>query len=93
MGELLTADKEGIESVRAVGAVLEQIFLRLCQFLASLVLVEAVPTACHSSRLEGQNKVVVILPVEERHKALLSGESLVDEKVLLVVAHRVAEID
>ena len=41
----------------------------------------------------GENKVVVILSVEERHKALLAGKTLVDEKVFLIVPHGIAEID
>lgn len=40
--ELLAADVEGIESICAVGAVFEQVFLGLCELFAGLVLAEAV---------------------------------------------------
>ena len=43
--------------------------------------------------MNGEDKVVVILAVEERHKALLACKALVDEKVFLVVPHGIAEID
>lgn len=43
--------------------------------------------------MDGEDEVIVVLSVEERHEALLAGEALVDEQVLLIVAHGVAEID
>ena len=42
--ELFAADVESIESIGAVGAVFEQVFLRLGKFLARLVFLEAVAT-------------------------------------------------
>lgn len=42
--------------------------------------------------LDGEDKVFAVRTAEERHQALLPGESFVDEKILLVVAHRVSEI-
>lgn len=92
-GELLAADVEGIESIGAVGAVFEQVFFRFGEFLARLVLAEAVAPSAHSCRLDGKDKVGVVAAVEERHEALLASEALIDKQILLVVAHRVAEID
>ena len=90
--ELLTADVQRVESIRAVGTMLEQVFLRLRLFLHGLVLAEAVSTPFHSSGLYGQYQVIVILTVEERHQALLPSKALVDEQVLLIMAHRVAQV-
>ena len=42
--EFFAADVEGIESVGAVGAVFEQVFLGLGEFFAGLILAEAVAT-------------------------------------------------
>ncbi len=61
-------------------------------FLHGFVLAEAVATALHSGGLDGEDEVVVVLAVEVRHEALLAGETLVDEEIFLVVAHRVAEV-
>ena len=44
--------------------------------LAAFVLAEAVAAAAHAGCLNGEDKVVVILPVEERHKALLAGQKI-----------------
>lgn len=90
--EFLCTDVEGIESVGAVGAVFEQVFLGLCQFLAGLVFAEAVAPATDPCRLYGENQVLVVLAVEEWHQALLAGKALVDEQIFFVVAHRVADI-
>lgn len=38
------------------------------------------------------NSVVVVLAVDEGHEALLAGKGLVDEQILFIVAHRVADI-
>ena len=51
--ELLAPDIEGVKGIRTVGAVLQEILLRLCQFFPTLVLAEAIATACHASRLDG----------------------------------------
>lgn len=53
---------------------------------------EAETSAFDTGRLDGQNQVIVVLAVEERHEALLAREALIDEKVLLVMAHRVAQV-
>lgn len=45
--EFLGTDVEGIESVEAVGAVFEQVFLGFGKFLAGFVLAEAVASARH----------------------------------------------
>ncbi len=90
--ELLAADIEGVESIGAVGAVFEEIFFRFGLLLHRFVLAEAVATALHSGGLDGEDEVVVVLAVEVRHEALLAGETLVDEEILFIVAHRVAEV-
>ena len=53
--EFFAADVEGIESVGAVGAVFEQVFLGLGEFLAGLVLVEAVAATADTCGLDGEN--------------------------------------
>ncbi len=90
--ELLAAYVERVEGVGAVGAVFEEIFFRFGLLLHRFVLAEAVATALHSGGLDGEDEIVVVLAVEVRHEALLAGETLVDEEVLLVVAHRIAEV-
>ena len=91
--KFLTAYVECIESVGAVSAVFEEVFFRLGKFLAAFVLAETVAAAAHAGCLNGEDKVVVILSVEERHKALLAGKTLVDEQIFLIVPHWIAEID
>ena len=91
--KFLTADVEGVESVRAVRAVLEQVFFILGEFLAALVLAEAVAAAHYSSRLDGEDEIIIVLAVEHRHEPLFAGKALVDEQVLLIMAHRVAQVD
>ena len=66
---------------------------RFGKFFSAFVLAETVAAAAHAGCLNGEDKVVVILSVEERHKALLAGKALVDEKVFLIVPHGIAEID
>ena len=55
LGEFGTADVESIESVCAVGAVLEQVFLGLGEFLPTLVLAEAVSAAADPCGLQGED--------------------------------------
>ena len=93
LGELLAADVEGVEGIGAIGAVLQEILFRLGVFLLRLVLAETIAATLDACRLDGEDEIVVVLSVEERHEALLAGEALVDDQVLLVVAHGVAEID
>ena len=88
--KLLTANVEGVESVRTVRAVLEQVFLILGEFLAALIFAEAVAATHDSRRLDGKDEIIIILAVEHRHQPLFSGKALVDEQVLLIMAHRVA---
>ena len=85
--EFLTADIKGVESVGAVGAVFEEVFFRFGEFLARLVLAEAVAPSAHSCRLDGKDEVGVVAAIEERHEALLASEDLIDEQILLVVPH------
>ena len=73
--EFLGTDAEGIESVGAIGAVFEQVFLGLRKFascgvnfsgiqrfsiLAGLVFAEAVAPATDPCRLYGENLVLVV---------------------------------
>lgn len=90
--EFLAADVEGVEGIGAVGAVFEQVFLGLGKFLAGLVFAEAVAATADARGLYGENQVLVVRAVEERHQALLTCEALVDEQVLLVVSHRVSDV-
>ena len=90
--ELLTADIEGIEGICAIGTMLQQVLFGLRLLLHRLVLMEAVAATLDASRLDGQDKVVIILAIEERHQALLTSKALVDEQVLLIMAHRVAQV-
>ena len=91
--KFLGTDVECVESVGAVGAVFEEVFFRFGKFLAAFVFAETVAAAAHAGCLNGEDKVVVILAVEEWHKALLAGKALVDEKIFLIVPHGIAEID
>ena len=92
LGKLLTTDVEGIKSIGAVGSMLEQVLFRLGLLLHRLVLAEAQPAPLYPSRLDCQYEIVVVLTIEERHEALLTSEALIDEQVLLIVAHRVAQV-
>ena len=82
--EFLAADVECIERICAVGAVFEEVFFALGKFLAAFVLAKTVAAAAHAGCLNGEDKVVVILSVEERHKTLLAGKTLVDEQIFLL---------
>ena len=92
-GEFLVADAEGVGSVGAVGAVFEEVFFWFGELFAWLVLAEAVAPSAYSCLLDGKDKVGVVAAVEEWHEALLASEALVDEKILLVVAHGIAKVD
>ena len=65
--KFLAADVECIESVGAVGAVFEEVFFRFGKFLAAFVFAETVATAAYAGCLNGEDKVVVVLSVEEWH--------------------------
>ena len=54
----------------------EEVFFRFGKFFAAFVFAEAVAAAAHAGCLNGEDKVVVILSVEERHKALLAGQKI-----------------
>ena len=84
---------ECVEGIGAVCAVFEEVFFRFGKFLAAFVFAETVSAAAYAGCLNGEDKVVVILSVEEWHKALLAGKTLVDEKIFLIVPHGIAEID
>ena len=90
--ELLAADIEGVEGIGAVGAVFEKVFFGFWLLFHGLVLAESVATSLHSCGLDCEDKVIVVLAVEVRHEALLPGKALIDEKIFLIVSHRVAEV-
>ena len=90
--ELFAADVEGVEGIGAVGTVFEKVFFGLRLLLHRLVLAEAVATSLHSCGLDCEDKVIVVLAVEVRHEALLSGKTLIDEKIFLIMSHWVAEV-
>ena len=90
--EFFAADIEGVEGIGAVGTMFEKVFFGLRLLFHRLVLAEAVASSLHSCGLDGEEKVIVVLSVEVRHKALLPGKALIDEKIFLIVSHRVAEI-
>lgn len=73
-GELLAADVEGIESIGAVGAVFEQVFFRFGEFLARLVLAEAVAPSAHSCRLDGKDKVGLLLRLKKDMRRCLPAK-------------------
>ena len=54
-----------------------------------LVLAEAVASSLHSCGLDGEDKVIVVLSVEVRHKALLPDKALVEvvSKLLFCYIH------
>ena len=90
--ELLAADIEGVEGIGAVGTMFEKVFFGLRLLFHRLVLAEAVASSLHSCGLDGEDKVIVVLSVEVRHEALLPGKALIDEKVFLIMSHRVVEV-
>ena len=83
--EILAPDIESIESIGAVRAVFEQVFLGFGEFLTGLVFTETVAAAFHSCRLNSEDKVIVILAVEVWGETVLSGETAVDQVVLLIM--------
>ena len=90
--ELLTADIQRIESIRTVCTMLQQVLFRLRLLLHGLVLMEAISPPLYPSRLDGQYQIIIVLAVEERHEALLPSKTLVDEQVLLIMAHGITQI-
>ena len=68
--EFRATNIQRIESVSAIGAVLQEVFLRFRKFLPSLIFVEAVPATTNACRLQCQDKIFIVLPVDER-KVLL----------------------
>ena len=83
--KFLTADVERVESIRSVSTVLQQVFFGLSELFPTLVLLESVAAANHSSRLDGENQVIIVLAVKHRHQPLFTGKALVDEQVLLIM--------
>ena len=90
--EFLAADVQRIIGIRPIRTMLQQVLFRLSQLLPGLLLLEAIPSPADPSHLYGQNEVLIVLPVEERHEALFPSKRLVDEQVLLAVLHRIPEI-
>ena len=87
---LFTPNIQRIESIRAIGAVLQQILLRFRILLCRLVLSETVSTAFHTSRLHRKNQVIIILAVEVWHEPLLPSKPLVNQQVLLIMSHGIS---
>ena len=71
----------------------QQVLLRLRQFLAGLVFAEAESPSADSGSLDGEEEIIIILAVEERHEVLQALKRIVDEKVFLIVAHGLPQID
>ena len=90
--KLFAADVKSVESVRAICAVFEQVFFILSEFLATLIFAEAVAATHDARRLDGEDEVIIVLAVEHRHEPLFTGKALVDEQVLLIMPHRVAQV-
>lgn len=90
--EFFATDVQRIECIRAVGTMFEEVFLRLWLFLHRLVLSESESAPFDTSRLNSEDKIIVILSVEERHEPLLSDERLVDEQIFLIMPHRITEV-
>ena len=90
--KLLTPNIQRIESIRAIGAVLQQILLRFRILLCRLILSETIATTFHASRLHCKNKVIIILSVKVRHELLLPGTPLVNQQVLLIMSHWITQI-
>ena len=91
--ELFAPNIQRIESIRSIRAVLQKVLFRFRILLCGFVLAEAIATAFHTSRLNGKDKVIIVLAVEVRHQPLFASKALVDEQVLLIMSHRVAEVN
>lgn len=65
----------------------EKVFLGFRLPLHRFVLAEAVASSLHSCGLDGEYKIIVVLAVEVRHKALLPDKALVEvvSKLLFVI--------
>ena len=81
-----------IKSIRPISTMLQQILLRFRQLLSTLILAEPITSTSNPCSLYSKDKVVIILPVEERHQPLFPCKSLVDEQVLLIMSHGIAKI-
>ena len=76
--EFLATDKESVESIGTIGAVLEGIFLGIGVFLSVLVFAEPESAATDTGTLQGENEVVVVLSIEERSEALFFSKGLIN---------------
>ena len=63
--KLLASNIHRIEGIHAVRSVFESVFFRLRQFFSTLILVEAVASTIDASRLNSEDKVIIVLSVEE----------------------------
>ena len=91
--EFFTADIKSIESVGAVRAVFEQVFFRFCEFFAGFILAETVKSLADLCGLIGEDSFLVVRAIEERHKPLFPCETLIDEKIFLVMAHQATDVN
>ena len=70
--ELFTPNIQRIESISAIGTMLQQVLLRFGILLRGLVFAKVISSAFHASRLHRKNKVIIILAVEVWHEPLLA---------------------
>lgn len=55
IGTTLATYVKSVERISAVGAVLQEVILRFCEFFAGFILSETETTALHSSRLNSED--------------------------------------
>ena len=70
--KLLTPNIQRIESISAIGTMLQQVLLRFRILLCGLVFAEAISSTFQPCTLYGKNKIIIVLAVEVRHQALLA---------------------
>ena len=86
-GEQLTAYVKCVKSIRAIGTVFQKVFLTLGEFLARLVLSKAIAPGLDTGGLDSQEESLVVLTVDIWSEVVASGESVVDQTVLLITVH------
>ena len=75
MWKLFASYELRIKRIGAVGAVFEQILFRFVQLFTAFLLAETVATTHDTGCLDGKDKVIVVLMVEERHQPPLAGKA------------------
>ena len=84
----LHAYAEGVEGIRAIGAGLQAVFLRLCEFLTRFILL----SVTHTCRLYGDEQIRVVVTVDEYLMLGASLEHTVDQLVFLDMVPRIADV-